>query len=152
MRFGLSPTQVQAVLSGPARIRDAWLILEEVQKLGAATCDECASALGLAINSASSRFSELAASGCLRRIGKKRKTRAGGVAHVHVIARRADFKKFLSGSRRAKSENDSEILKAGRAFIKSWREASSQKTRQAAAIRVVERLANVASSRKSHSK
>lgn len=149
--FGLTPAEERDVTSGPRRLRMAFLLLRFVatMKKNGATCDECMTALGLPHQSASARFHDLVRAGCLVKTGKRRRTRSGALATVHVANPAANFKGFMTRPARRRSrkaglsELEQEVLSAGLDFVTRWKRARTLKGREEAAVALVNRLGAV---------
>ncbi len=124
--LGLTPAEETIILNGSKRYSNALAILKYVSKsIDGATCDECAEALGLTENSGSPRFSELERAGCLEFTGVRKTTRAGGIARVCRVTKNANFRNYFKitknkTSKHGLSQQDSNILAAGKKFLKNW--------------------------------
>lgn len=149
MSFGLKPEEQVAILQ-QKRARDAFEILTLVQsyKARGATCDEVLVALDLPHQTGSPRFQELAKAGCLVATDKRRRTRSGKTAVVHVVAKDASFIAYLTlGSARGKktkaaglSTRERAILDASLEFLSRWNAAKTSKGREKPLATLIQRL------------
>lgn len=140
---GLTPAEVLAVKTGPKRIAVAWRILDYVEKTKGTTCHECLEGIGIAYQTGSPRYHELVRAGCLVPTGQRRTTSQGGMATVHRLAPKVDFKKFLNLPKRSGKDSgdlDKEIVRVGQAFLRRWRKAKTHKGRESAAVALVQAM------------
>lgn len=139
--FHLTPKETSIILQGPKRAADALRILQYISDHDGATCDECSKALGYTQHTCSPRVSELEKSGCLIDSGKRHKTRSGSRARVMLVARNADFRRYLQYVRkqqRHKSPRTAALLRAAEDFLVAWRGARSSKVLRTLVVKMLE--------------
>jgi hypothetical protein len=152
--FGLTPQEQTALLGGTKHLSQALQMLTyAASRKDGVTCDDCTEALGITHQTASARFHELVKAGCLTPTGKKRETRSGGAAAVHKVAKKADFRTYLSyvqsfqyrkKKHQGLTEQEQAVLTVGLEFISTWNRVKSKKGREDAAVTLINRLGNLA--------